>query len=133
VYVAPDSDAEAYVREHFPHKTIRHARRSVSPDDPYNDSDQPITVRSVSSPGPVSLLGHSRTLGQAIRDGKANAQQELPLPHLLLMLAQPGSVTFAAGLPVGLQRQVLLPLVAAVVRRMGYRPAAGLRSRAGRR
>jgi mannose-6-phosphate isomerase-like protein (cupin superfamily) len=101
--------------------------------DPYNDSDQPITVRSVFSPGPVSLLGHSRTLGQAIRDGKVNAQQELPLPHLLLMLAQPGSVTLAAGLPVGLQRRVLLPLVAAVVRRMGYRPAAGLRGLSGRR
>lgn len=101
--------------------------------DLYNDSDQPITVRSVFSPGPVSLLALSRTLGQAIRDGKVNAQQELPLPHLLLILAQPGSVTFAAGLPVGLQRHVLLPLVAAVVQRRGYRPAAGLRGHTARR
>jgi mannose-6-phosphate isomerase-like protein (cupin superfamily) len=101
--------------------------------DPYNDSDEPVTVRSVFSPGPVPLLGHSRTLGQAIRDGKVNAQQELPLPHLLLMLAQPGSVIFAAGLPVGLQRRVLLPLAAAIARRMGYRPAAGLRGLSGRR
>jgi hypothetical protein len=101
--------------------------------DPYNDSDQPITVLSLFSPGPVPLLGYGRTLGQAIRDGKVNAQQELPLPHLLLMLAEPGSVTFAAGLPVGLQRRVLLPLVAALARRRGYRPAAGLRDPARRR
>jgi epoxyqueuosine reductase len=32
VYVAPDSDAEAYVRDHFPRKTIRHARPSVLPE-----------------------------------------------------------------------------------------------------
>jgi cupin domain len=101
--------------------------------DPYNDGDQPITVRSLFSPGPVAFLGHSRTLGRAIRDGRVNDQQELPLPHLLLMLAQPGSGTVAAGLPVGLQRRVLLPLIAAVVRRMGYRPAAGLRHPSGRR
>jgi hypothetical protein len=95
--------------------------------DPYNDSDKPITIRSLFSPGPVALLGYIRVLGQAIRDGKVNAQQELPLPYLLLMLAQPDSATFAAGLPVGLQRRVLLPLVAAVARRMGRRPTTGLR------
>ncbi|SHN48100.1 cupin domain-containing protein [Cryptosporangium aurantiacum] len=95
--------------------------------DPYNHTDEPIVVRSLFSPGPVSLLSHSRTLGRAIRDGNVNDQQELPLPHLLAVLAQPGSVTFAAGLPVGLQRRVLLPLAAAVARRKGYRPAPGLR------
>ncbi|GAA3391719.1 4Fe-4S binding protein [Cryptosporangium minutisporangium] len=31
VYVEPESDAEHYVQEHFPHKTIRHARRSDVP------------------------------------------------------------------------------------------------------
>ncbi|GAA3391717.1 cupin domain-containing protein [Cryptosporangium minutisporangium] len=101
--------------------------------DPYNDGDQPITVRSLFSPGPVALLSYGRTLGRAIRDGEVNGQQELPLPHLLLMLAETGSVTFAAGVPVVLQRRVLLPLAAAVVRRRGYRPAPGLRSPSGRR
>jgi hypothetical protein len=99
--------------------------------DPFNATDQPITVRSVFSPGPVSMLAFGRTLGQAIRDGKTNAQQELPLPHLLLMLAQPDSVIFAAGLPIGPQRH-LLRLVAPVFRRRGYRPGAGLRDRAVR-
>jgi quercetin dioxygenase-like cupin family protein len=94
--------------------------------DPFNDGDQPITVRSVFSPGPVSLLAFGRTLGQAIRDGQVNAQQELPLPHLLLMLAQADSVIFAAGLPVGVQRHVLR-LVTPLLRRRGYRPAAGLK------
>lgn len=32
VYVTPDSRAEKYVREHFPHKTIRRARRSSVPE-----------------------------------------------------------------------------------------------------
>jgi epoxyqueuosine reductase len=32
VYVTPDSGAESYVREHFPHKTIRRARRPVLPE-----------------------------------------------------------------------------------------------------
>ncbi len=94
--------------------------------DPFNDGDQPVTVRSVFTPGPVSLLAYGRTLGQAIRDGKTNAQQELPLPHLLLMLAQPDSVIFAAGPPVGVQRHVLR-LLAPLFRWRGYRPAAGLR------
>ena len=99
--------------------------------DPFNATDQPITVRSVFSPGPVSLLAFGRTLGQAIRDGKTNAQQELPLPHLLLMLAQPDSVILAARLPAGPQRR-LLRLAAPVLRRRGYRPAPGLRDRAAR-
>jgi quercetin dioxygenase-like cupin family protein len=99
--------------------------------DPFNAADQPITVRSVFSPGPVSLLAFGRTLGQAIRDGKTNAQQELPLPHLLLMLAQPDSVILAAGLPAGPQRR-LLRLAAPVLRRRGYRPAPGLRDRSVR-
>jgi hypothetical protein len=94
--------------------------------DPYNAADQPVTVRSVFSPGPVSLLAYGRTLGQAIRDGKTNAQQELPLPHLLVMLALPGSVIFAAGLPAALQRR-LLPFAVPALRRRGYRPAPGLR------
>lgn len=96
--------------------------------DPFNDGDEPITVRSVFTPGPVSLLAYGRTLGQAIRDGKTNAQQELPLPHLLAMLAQPDSVIFAAGLPIGVQRHVLR-LIAPALRRKGYHPAAGLRDR----
>lgn len=32
VYVTAGSDAEAYVREHFPHKTIRHARAGARPE-----------------------------------------------------------------------------------------------------
>jgi quercetin dioxygenase-like cupin family protein len=100
--------------------------------DLFNDADQPVTVRSLFSPGPVSLLAYGRTLGQAIRDGKANAQQELPLPHLPLMLAQPDSAILAAGLPAGPQRQ-LLRLAAPLLRRRGYRPAPGLRDRAVRR
>jgi hypothetical protein len=94
--------------------------------DPFNDGDEPITVRSVFTPGPVSLLAYGRTLGQAIRDGKTTAQRELPLAHLLVMLAQPDSVIFAAGLPIAMQRH-LLRLIAPVLRRKGYRPAPGLR------
>jgi epoxyqueuosine reductase QueG len=32
VYVKPGSAAEAYVREHFPHKTVRHARPGTAPE-----------------------------------------------------------------------------------------------------
>ncbi|WP_024804624.1 cupin domain-containing protein [Nocardia sp. BMG51109] len=95
--------------------------------DPYNASDRPIVVRTLYSPGPVWLLSFGRTLGQAIRDGNVNAQQELRLPHLLLMLATPGSVTFAATIPIPVQRRILLPLAARIARRRGYAPAAGLR------
>jgi hypothetical protein len=96
--------------------------------DPFNATGAPVTVRSLYSPGPVSLLAYGRTLGQAIRDRRTNAQQELPLPHLLLMLAQPDSVILAAGLPSGPQRR-LLRLAAPALLRRGYRPAAGLRDR----
>ncbi|RMI30111.1 cupin domain-containing protein [Nocardia stercoris] len=95
--------------------------------DPYNDSDQPIVVRSLYSPGPVWLLAFARTLGQALRDGKVDAHQELRLPHLLLMLGSPGSVTFAAGIPLPVQRRILLPVATRLARRRGYAPAAGLR------
>ncbi|WP_067537931.1 hypothetical protein [Nocardia crassostreae] len=95
--------------------------------DPYNDTDHPIVVRTLYSPGPVWMLSYAKTLGQAIRDGNVNSQQELHLPHLLMMLGQPGSVTFAAGPPRTLQRRLLLPIAARIARRRGYAPAAGLR------
>ena len=95
--------------------------------DPYNDSGRPIVVRTLYSPGPVWLLSFGRTLGQAIRDGNVNSQQELHLPHLLMMLGTPGSVTFAAAIPLTVQRRILLPLTARMARRRGYAPAAGLR------
>jgi hypothetical protein len=76
----------------------------------------------------VSLLAYGRTLGHALRDGAVNAQQELPLPHLLLMLAQPDTAILAAGLPAAAQRPALR-LLAPALRRRGYQPAAGLRRR----
>ncbi|MFC9993901.1 cupin domain-containing protein [Nocardia sp. NPDC127526] len=95
--------------------------------DPYNDSDTPIVVRTLYSPGPVWMLSYGKTLGQALRDGNVNSQQELHLPQLLLMLGTPGSTTFAATLPLPLQRRLLLPLATRFARRRGYSPAAGLR------
>ncbi|MEV6431661.1 cupin domain-containing protein [Nocardia sp. NPDC051463] len=96
--------------------------------DPYNDTDAPIVVRSLYSPGPVWLLSFARTLGQALRDGKVNSQQELHLPHLLMMLGTPGSVTFAAGIPLGVQRRILLPAATRFAKHRGHAPAAGLRA-----
>ncbi|WP_198347769.1 cupin domain-containing protein [Nocardia terrae] len=96
--------------------------------DPYNDSDEPIVLRTLYSPGPVWMLSFGKTLGHAIRDGNTNSQQELRLLHLLMMLGTPGSVTFAAGLPLAAQRRVLLPLAMRLARRRGYAPAPGLRA-----
>jgi hypothetical protein len=45
-----------------------------------------------------------------------------------VMLAQPDTAILAAGLPAALQRPALR-LLAPVLRRRGYRPAAGLRQR----
>jgi hypothetical protein len=95
--------------------------------DPYNDTGEPIVVRTLYSPGPVWLLSYGRMLGRAIRDGRVGAQQELPLLHLLLMLGSPGSVTRAAFVPAALQRHVLLPLAGRLARRRGYAPTEGLR------
>ncbi|WP_067708957.1 cupin domain-containing protein [Nocardia yamanashiensis] len=96
--------------------------------DPYNDTDRPIVVRTLYTPGPVWLMSFGKTLGQAIRDGKVNAQQELRLLHLLMMLGTTGSVTYAATLPITVQQRVLLPLAGRLARRRGYAPAAGLRA-----
>lgn len=96
--------------------------------DPYNDGDRPLVVRTLYTPGPVWLMSFGKTLGHAIRDGKVNSQQELRLAHLLLMLGTPGSVTYAAAIPIAVQRRVLLPLAGRVARRRGYAPAAGLRA-----
>ncbi|MGS2810625.1 cupin domain-containing protein [Nocardia sp. MW-W600-9] len=95
--------------------------------DPYNDTDAPIVVRSLYTPGPVWLLSYARTLGQALRDGNVNSQQELRLPHLLMMLGTPGSVTFAARIPLGVQRRILLPAATRFAQHRGHAPAAGLR------
>ncbi|QLY28270.1 cupin domain-containing protein [Nocardia huaxiensis] len=95
--------------------------------DPYNDTDEPVVVRTVYTPGPVWLMSYGKTLGQAVRDGNVNAQHELRPAHLLLMLGTPGSVTFAARVPLALQRRVMLPLATRIARRRGYAPAAGLR------
>ncbi len=96
--------------------------------DPYNASDHPIVVRTLYSPGPVWFMLFGKTLGHAIRDGTTNSHNELPFLHLLMMLGTPGSVTFAATIPIPLQRHVLLPLATRIARRRGYAPAVGLRA-----
>lgn len=96
--------------------------------DPYNDSDEPITVRTLFSPGPMHVVVLGRTHGQALRDQCVDSQQELTLPHLISVLAERDSCTYAAGLPIGLQR-MLLPVAAVLARHRGYRPARGFRGR----
>jgi quercetin dioxygenase-like cupin family protein len=93
--------------------------------DPYNDTDGALELTTLFSPGPMYLFHYARTLGQAIRDGNVTHQQEFKLLHLMVMLAQPGAETYAAGPPIALQRFVVIPLMAALGRLRGYRPAYG--------
>jgi quercetin dioxygenase-like cupin family protein len=93
--------------------------------DPFNDSDGALEMTTLFSPGPMYLFHYARTLGQAIRDGKVNSQQEFRLLHLMVMLAQPGARTYAAGPPIAIQRRVVIPLMAAIGRLRRYRPAYG--------
>jgi mannose-6-phosphate isomerase-like protein (cupin superfamily) len=93
--------------------------------DPYNDTGGALEMTTLFSPGPMYLFHYARTLGQAIRDGNVNSQQEFKLLHLMVMLNQPGGSTYAAGPPISVQRLFVIPLMATLGRLRGYRPAYG--------
>lgn len=93
--------------------------------DPFNDTDEALQMTTFFSPGSAWMTMFGRTHAQAIRDGNVDPQQQLKPLHLMLMLNQPGGTTFAAGLPIGVQRRLVIPLLAAVGRWKGYRPAYG--------
>jgi mannose-6-phosphate isomerase-like protein (cupin superfamily) len=91
--------------------------------DPYNPFDEPAVVTNTVSPASAFASVWARTLGQALRDGILDDQQEFRLPHLMLLLSHEGAETFAPGVPVPLQRRLVIPLLAAVARRRGYSTA----------
>jgi mannose-6-phosphate isomerase-like protein (cupin superfamily) len=87
---------------------------------PANAGDQDLVMRHVFEPVSRFILAYIETLGQLMHQNRTNRQGDLPVAVIFALANETESQSFAAGLPKGLQRRVLAPLVARYARARGY-------------
>lgn len=92
--------------------------------DPHNPFDEPLVLFCATTPLILPATIYMRTIGQAIHRGEVNDEQELRLLQLMAVLRDTGLQTYAAALPVALQRRFAVPLLGRLGRRRGYRAAS---------
>jgi mannose-6-phosphate isomerase-like protein (cupin superfamily) len=90
--------------------------------DPYNEGTEPLVVRWTIEPVTEFVHGFLNAYAHLLGRDELNDQDEFPMLQLFVILRSTGAQSFAADLPVGLQR-LTLPLLAAVGRMRGYRPS----------
>ena len=86
----------------------------------YNSGAEPLVMRHLFEPVSDFALGYVETLGQMMRDGRADRQGELPLLAVFAIAHETDSQTFAAGIPHAVQRSVLAPMGARLAPMRGY-------------
>ena len=72
------------------------------------------------SPNPPFIRAYAETSIACLLDGRVGDSGDLPRLHVAVIQAETAGQSFAAGMPIRLQR-ALLPLLAAVGRLRGYR------------
>jgi mannose-6-phosphate isomerase-like protein (cupin superfamily) len=87
---------------------------------PYNDTDAPMRFRQTIEPSLPFADIYLATAGDALERGRLTKQDELPLPAVFLVIAASGGQSYAAGIPIALQK-AMLPLLKLVGRARGYR------------
>jgi mannose-6-phosphate isomerase-like protein (cupin superfamily) len=95
--------------------------------DPYNESPTEAVVRWRIEPVTAFIEAFLNSYAYLLREDQLNAQDEFPTLQLFVILSETQAQSYAASLPVGLQRATL-PLLGAIGRLRGYR----LREPAGR-
>jgi len=92
--------------------------------EPHNPFDQPLELISAARPMRQPVLVYIRTLGNAIRRGEVNDQQEFGFLQQIAVVRECGMRTYLTGLPMWLQRFVGIPLLGRLGRLRGYRASA---------
>jgi mannose-6-phosphate isomerase-like protein (cupin superfamily) len=87
---------------------------------PYNESNADLVYRHSFEPASEFALGYVETLGHLMREGRADRQDEVPLPAAFAVANATRSRTYASIAPHGLQRSLLFPLGARLARMRGY-------------
>jgi mannose-6-phosphate isomerase-like protein (cupin superfamily) len=85
-----------------------------------NRSGEEVVMRHLFEPASDFILGYVETLGQLMREGRADRQGEVPLSATFGVADATDAQTFAVGLPHVLQRSVMAPLGARLARLRGY-------------
>jgi hypothetical protein len=88
--------------------------------DPYNESLAEAVVRWRIEPVTEFIDAFLNTYAYLLREDQLNEQDEFPMLQLFVILSATGAQSYAASLPVGLQRATL-PLLGALGRLRGYR------------
>ncbi len=97
--------------------------RGVVHVDPWNESAAPAVMRhhvSPATPGVHVLFG---TLGELLASGQLDSQDGFTLPQLAAVLRAGRADSWGAQPPIPVQR-VVLPVLAAIAKARGLRPAA---------
>jgi mannose-6-phosphate isomerase-like protein (cupin superfamily) len=90
--------------------------------DPYNEGSETLVFRAEIEPSPEFITRFGEAIISMYDRGGLNKQDDLPLLQILVMTKAYDGRSYAAGVPVGLQK-LTLPLMAAIGRMRGYRPA----------
>jgi mannose-6-phosphate isomerase-like protein (cupin superfamily) len=85
-----------------------------------NRSGEEVVMRHLFEPVPDFILGYVETLGNLMREDRADRQGETPLSATFGVADATDSQTFAVGLPHALQRSVVAPLGARAARLRGF-------------
>ena len=88
--------------------------------DPYNESQSEAVVRWRIEPVTAFIEAFMNTYAYLLREDRLNEQDEFPMLHLFVILSATAAQSYAANVPVGLQRATL-PLLGAIGRLRGYR------------
>jgi quercetin dioxygenase-like cupin family protein len=88
--------------------------------DPYNESRSEAVVRWRIEPVTEFIEAFLNTYASLLREDRLNEQDEFPMLQLFVILSATGAQSYAANLPVGLQRATL-PLLGAIGRLRGYK------------
>ncbi len=87
--------------------------------DVWNPGPDPAVVRNRLWPNPPFIRAFAETVLTHLCDGRLSDRGELPALQMAVIQHETAGESFAAGVPVRLQR-ALLPVLAAVGRRRGY-------------
>ena len=87
--------------------------------DPYNESDSTAVIRWRIEPVTPFIEAFLNTYAYLLRGDRLNDQDEFPMLQLFVILSATGAQSYAANLPVALQRTTL-PLLGAIGRLRGY-------------
>ena len=106
-----EREARAGVTVHVP-RGIRHV-------DPWNAGPERLVFRNAIAPNPPFIPAYGATVIARLADGRLGDAGELAPLHVAVIQHATGGQSYAPG-PIKLQR-ALLPLLAAIGRRRGYR------------